>query len=212
MSKHKKRVSLAHPAEGGGPPLSRPPAAEETAAPRASNQPHQQAEIEPEMTDEVVEDAAEETDDDVQPGIESKPLFWFLLGALTVGITVLVGLLMFTPSKAAPAPKAPAAATAPALRPVTAAATTAPGGQPTPIPDIVATMTAVMERNQSVQRASLEETRSKLAAGAALVIDVRSAQSFADKHIQGAINIPELDTEARLAEFPKNKDIILYCS
>ncbi len=213
MSKHKKRVSLAQrPAEGGAPPVSPLTMPKETAASSASYQTEQQQpEIEPELVEEA--DEQDQNIENSQPGIESHPLFWFMLGALTVGIIVLIGLLMFTPPRAAPAARATAAATAPALRPVTPKpATAAPVAGQTPIPDIPATMTAVMERNQSVQRASLEETRTKLAAGSALVVDVRSQQTYAAKHIKGAVNIPELDTEARLAEFPKNKDIILYCS
>lgn len=45
----------------------------------------------------------------------------------------------------------------------------------------------------------------------ALLVDVRTPEEFASKHLDGAINIPIDDLEARLAELPKDKDLVLYC-
>ena len=48
-------------------------------------------------------------------------------------------------------------------------------------------------------------------AGAKLV-DVRTAQEFAAGHIEGAINIPVQELEARMAEFgPKDGVVVVYC-
>ncbi len=44
-----------------------------------------------------------------------------------------------------------------------------------------------------------------------LIIDVRAADRYAEGHIEGAVNIPDPETETRLAEYPKDKQIILYC-
>lgn len=44
-----------------------------------------------------------------------------------------------------------------------------------------------------------------------VVVDVRSAEAFQQGHIQGAVNIPEAEVGARLAEFPKDKLIVAYC-
>lgn len=47
----------------------------------------------------------------------------------------------------------------------------------------------------------------------ALLVDVRTPEEFAAGHVEGAINVPHLDVESRLAEFGEDKDreIVLYC-
>lgn len=54
------------------------------------------------------------------------------------------------------------------------------------------------------------EAKALVKAGAVLV-DVRTPEEFAAKHLDGAVNIPIDDLEARKAELPKDKDIVLYC-
>jgi rhodanese-related sulfurtransferase len=54
------------------------------------------------------------------------------------------------------------------------------------------------------------EAQNLVKAGAILV-DVRSVEEFAGGHIEGALNIPIDDLEARQGELPKDKDIVLYC-
>lgn len=46
---------------------------------------------------------------------------------------------------------------------------------------------------------------------ALLVLDVRTPGEFAEGHIDGAINIPYDQLHARLADVPRDKDIVLYC-
>jgi rhodanese-related sulfurtransferase len=43
------------------------------------------------------------------------------------------------------------------------------------------------------------------------LLDVRSAQEFSEGHIAGAVNVPYDQLATRLAEVPKNKDVVLYC-
>ncbi|MCP4447682.1 MAG: rhodanese-like domain-containing protein [Myxococcales bacterium] len=52
-----------------------------------------------------------------------------------------------------------------------------------------------------------------LAVPGAMIIDVRSANEFAGGHVEGAVHIPVLEIEDRIAETQPNKDtqIILYC-
>lgn len=45
----------------------------------------------------------------------------------------------------------------------------------------------------------------------AIVIDARKAKEFETGHLKEAINIPLEDTEKKMGELDKNKDIILYC-
>ena len=44
-----------------------------------------------------------------------------------------------------------------------------------------------------------------------VILDVRTKQSYDEGHITGAINIPVVETDARLAELPKDKLIVAYC-
>ncbi len=43
------------------------------------------------------------------------------------------------------------------------------------------------------------------------VLDVRTAEEFAQGHVPGAVNIPQDQVASRLAEIPKDKDVVLYC-
>jgi phage shock protein E len=45
----------------------------------------------------------------------------------------------------------------------------------------------------------------------AIVVDVRSAQEFNSGHIDGALNIPHTDIEAKASSLDKGKQIIVYC-
>ena len=43
------------------------------------------------------------------------------------------------------------------------------------------------------------------------LLDVRTPQEFAEGHVPGAVNIPHDQVASRLAEVPKDKDVVLYC-
>ena len=208
MSKHKKRVSLAQQS-----------ATASSLSTRQATPPPSAADVrdEPQATESEAGQEAEtvgmESPDlrDERPGIESQPVFWFILGALTVGIIVLLGLLLMVPSSAkgsvparSPTPTAVRVATTTPL----AATIPAQAAQP----NIAATVTAAVKANESVPRISLEETKQRLDAGSILLVDVRSKDSYTEKHAKGAINIPEPDTQSRLSEFPRDRDIVLYCA
>ena len=45
-----------------------------------------------------------------------------------------------------------------------------------------------------------------------LIVDVRNEQAWMGGHIPGAIVLPVAEMQARLAEMPQNRDIILYCA
>jgi rhodanese-related sulfurtransferase len=48
-------------------------------------------------------------------------------------------------------------------------------------------------------------------AKAPYVLDVRTSEEFVGGHVPGAVNIPHEQVAARLAEVPKDKDVVLYC-
>jgi rhodanese-related sulfurtransferase/DNA-binding transcriptional ArsR family regulator len=56
-----------------------------------------------------------------------------------------------------------------------------------------------------------DELRSRLKAGAVILVDVRPATEYAAGHISGALSIPHDQLEERLREIPKDKEIVAYC-
>ena len=65
---------------------------------------------------------------------------------------------------------------------------------------------------EEAKRISLEEAKAAFDKGGVVIIDTRDADSYAQEHIKGAINIPLPDFEKRYQEIPTNKQIIAYCS
>jgi rhodanese-related sulfurtransferase len=65
-----------------------------------------------------------------------------------------------------------------------------------------------------VPRVPLEQALTAYSAGAAVFLDVRSADSFATGHIPGAINIPvnEIEVNPTLAGIDRDEWIITYCT
>lgn len=46
---------------------------------------------------------------------------------------------------------------------------------------------------------------------APFVLDVRTPEEYVAGHVPGAVNIPHDQVAARLAEVPKDKDVVMYC-
>jgi rhodanese-related sulfurtransferase len=44
-----------------------------------------------------------------------------------------------------------------------------------------------------------------------LVLDVRTPDEYVSGHVPGAVNIPHDQLAQRLAEVPKDRDVVLYC-
>jgi 3-mercaptopyruvate sulfurtransferase SseA len=63
-----------------------------------------------------------------------------------------------------------------------------------------------------VERITTAELRDALEKGTAIVVDVRSPESYKLGHIRGAINIPEPEITKRKDELPRDKKIVFYCS
>ena len=65
----------------------------------------------------------------------------------------------------------------------------------------------------TVEPVTQEALMSRLGSGATapFVLDVRSPEEFASGHVPGAVNIPHDQIAARLAEVPRDKDVVLYC-
>jgi 3-mercaptopyruvate sulfurtransferase SseA len=85
-----------------------------------------------------------------------------------------------------------------AQQPAQATQTQQPQTQPTPA--------------DGVRRVSIEELRSALEKGTAIVVDVRGEDQYKAGHIKGAVWIPENEIANRTKELPKDKLIVTYCS
>ena len=65
-----------------------------------------------------------------------------------------------------------------------------------------------------VQRVSIEEAYTAYVAGAAVIVDVRSSSSYAERHVVGALSIPLDQFEIDIASVNLDKEqwIITYCT
>lgn len=65
-----------------------------------------------------------------------------------------------------------------------------------------------------VPRISAEDARAAVERGEAVIVDVRSVESFAAGHIQGAVSIPleKFETSLDSLSFEKDQWIITYCT
>jgi 3-mercaptopyruvate sulfurtransferase SseA len=72
----------------------------------------------------------------------------------------------------------------------------------------------IPQTEAEVPRVKVEEAKSSFESGKAVIVDVRSAESYAAGHIAGAISIPLTEFESNINSLPLDKDqwIITYCT
>ncbi|MEO6391650.1 MAG: rhodanese-like domain-containing protein [Pyrinomonadaceae bacterium] len=63
-----------------------------------------------------------------------------------------------------------------------------------------------------VPRISVADAKLAVDKGEAVIVDARPADAYRQEHIKGSINIPSNEAAARIAELPKGKLLIAYCS
>ena len=93
-----------------------------------------------------------------------------------------------------------------------------PTAEPTPIvilePGNPSQPSNLPATEADVPRVSLEEAYTAYVAGAAVIVDVRSSSSYAERHVVGALSIPldqfEIDIES--VNLDKDQWIITYCT
>jgi rhodanese-related sulfurtransferase/DNA-binding transcriptional ArsR family regulator len=68
-----------------------------------------------------------------------------------------------------------------------------------------------LTRRDSLEPVSLAELRKLIRGGAVTVLDVRPRSEYDAGHIPGALSIPVAELERRLAEVPKEHEVIAYC-
>ena len=64
----------------------------------------------------------------------------------------------------------------------------------------------------TVPRIAVQDARTKLEQGQAVLIDVRSKASYDKTHAEGALSMPEEEIDAHLNELSRDKELILYCT
>lgn len=119
-----------------------------------------------------------------------------LMGALVVGLAVLIVFLLVQRAGTAPAPVAnipPAPAVSSGGNPAASLVPAAPGSEPPRMP--LAEFKALYDN---------PATRP-------IIVDVRDAGTFAGGHIQGAVSVPESDLPTLYPKIPKDKLVVAYC-
>ena len=71
---------------------------------------------------------------------------------------------------------------------------------------------AITDGSADVLRITAQELKAKLDAGQAVVFDARRQSDYAQRHIAGAISLPQNEVAARLAELPTDKLAVFYCT
>ena len=97
------------------------------------------------------------------------------------------------------------AGTKPATAKKAAAAATPTPAAPTPAP--------VAKTTDEVPRVTPQEAAAAVAAGTAVIVDVREDAAWDAAHVKGALHVPLREIEANhLDALPRDKRIIAYCS
>jgi rhodanese-related sulfurtransferase len=68
-----------------------------------------------------------------------------------------------------------------------------------------------LEQRGAMEPARGEELLRRVRDGEVTVLDVRPAEEYRAGHIPGAISVPIADLERRIAELPKDREIVAYC-
>ncbi|MBI2330894.1 MAG: rhodanese-like domain-containing protein [Chloroflexi bacterium] len=89
-----------------------------------------------------------------------------------------------------------------------------PQAEPTALPAITRPQLSVPLTEADVSRIDVHEAKAALDSGQAILVDVRSAESYAAGHAAGAISIPLVNFEDNVGSLSLEKSewIITYCT
>jgi rhodanese-related sulfurtransferase len=90
-----------------------------------------------------------------------------------------------------------------------AAASNADQAAPAPSPAAPAAAAASVSLPLISQQALLDRQAKK--DPSLFVLDVRTPKEYAEGHVPGAVNVPYDQVASRLAQIPKDKEVVLYC-
>ncbi|MDT5159003.1 MAG: hypothetical protein QOC99_2969 [Acidobacteriota bacterium] len=65
---------------------------------------------------------------------------------------------------------------------------------------------------ETARRVTVAELQKMLEDGEAVVYDTRPKGSYDREHIKGALSMPSGEVDSRVAELPKDKTIVFYCT
>ena len=68
-----------------------------------------------------------------------------------------------------------------------------------------------LEARGAMEAVASEELLRRVRSGEVTVLDVRPAQEYQAAHLPGALSIPVGQLEARLAELPRDREVVAYC-
>lgn len=72
-------------------------------------------------------------------------------------------------------------------------------------------VTHALHQKNELETISRHELLARMTENSVILLDVRPENEFLQGHLPGAINIPLEELEVRLAELPKNQEIVAYC-
>lgn len=81
----------------------------------------------------------------------------------------------------------------------------------TRLPEIDQVTRAYFEPRGAVEAIERDELLRRVRKGEVTVLDVRPVEEYRAGHIPGAISIPVAELKARLADLPKDSEIVAYC-
>jgi rhodanese-related sulfurtransferase/predicted transcriptional regulator len=79
------------------------------------------------------------------------------------------------------------------------------------VAEIARVMMQYFRARDALEPVSREQLTERLRDGLVTVLDVRPQDEFLAGHIPGALNVPLAELERRLAELPRNREIVAYC-
>lgn len=77
--------------------------------------------------------------------------------------------------------------------------------------EVQGVMRDFFSRRDALEPISRAELADRLASGLVTVLDVRPQQEYELGHVPGAINIPTHELLGRLADLPKEREVVAYC-
>jgi rhodanese-related sulfurtransferase len=68
-----------------------------------------------------------------------------------------------------------------------------------------------IDERDELEPVTIKELRRRMREGDVTIIDVRPEEEYQAGHIPGALTIPVAQLKRRLAEIPKNREVVAYC-
>ncbi len=85
------------------------------------------------------------------------------------------------------------------------------GEKPAPAAQSAATGTTEVHAD-GIRRVNAAQLLAMVERGGVVIYDTRTKASYEHEHIQGALSMPHDEVASRVAEFPKDKTLVFYCT